>query len=73
MPTNEQMLNFLLSRCPQVQNNPQAREMLNVIRSGDSVRGRQLAENLCRTYGVTPEQGANQAQSWLQSLMMRRR
>lgn len=40
---------------PQLQTNPQAQQMLNVIMSGDSVRGQQIAQNLCKSMGITPE------------------
>lgn len=38
-----------------LQNNPNAREMIDVIKSGDANRGQQIARNLCNTYGVKPE------------------
>jgi hypothetical protein len=49
---------------PQVANNPNAQSMVDVIRSGDSKRGEQIARNLCDTYGVKPEDAVRQAQQF---------
>lgn len=49
---------------PQLANNPQAKQIIDVIQSGDSQRGQQLAQNYCKTYGVSPEQGYQQAMSF---------
>lgn len=51
----------LISSNPQIAQNPQAQEMINVIKSGDVERGKQIANNLCQTYGVTPDQAIAQA------------
>lgn len=51
----------LLSRNPNIANNPRSQEMIDIIRSGDQQKGEALARNLCATYGVTPEQGVQQA------------
>ena len=51
----------LLRNNPQVRNNPNASELISVIESGDATRGTQIAENLCKTYGVTPQEALNQA------------
>lgn len=51
----------LLSRNPQIANNPQAQAYLNIIKSGDSTKGEEIAKNLCATYGVTTDQAVNQA------------
>lgn len=49
---------------PNVANNPNAQGMLNVIESGDSAKGEQIARNLCQTYGITPEQAIQQAKQF---------
>lgn len=49
---------------PQIANNPNAREFLNVIRNGDDARGRQIAQNLCDSYGITPDQAVQQAKQF---------
>lgn len=54
----------LLSQNPNVRANPQMQEMLSVIQSGDSVRGQQIAENLCNTYGVSKENAIANARNF---------
>lgn len=49
---------------PALQDNPNAREMIDVIESGDADRGQQIARNLCDTYGVKPEDAIAQAKSF---------
>lgn len=39
--------------------NPQAQAMLQVLQSGDTQKGQQIAQNLCQTYDITPEQAVN--------------
>lgn len=46
---------------PNIANNPQAQAMLNVVRSGDSKKGEEIARNLCNTMGVSPEEATKQA------------
>lgn len=58
----EMMLNMLLQQRPDLQNNPNAIEMINIIRSGDSQRGEEIANNICKSYGMTREQAMGQAQ-----------
>lgn len=54
----------LIGRNPQIANNPNAKELLNVIQNGNQAKGMQIAQNLCNTYGVTPEQAVNQAKNF---------
>lgn len=54
----------LLSKNPQIANNPQAKEMISVIQSGDSQKGQQIAENLCNSYGVSKEEAIDQAKQF---------
>lgn len=51
----------MLNNSPQLKNNPQAQEMMRVIQENDSVKGQQIAENLCNTYGMSKEEATNQA------------
>lgn len=46
---------------PNIANNPQAQEMLNVVKSGDAQKGEEIARNLCNTMGITPEEATKQA------------
>lgn len=64
---NQQMqmiLQQLLQNNPNIQNNPQMREYLNILQNNDAVRGQQVAENLCKTYGLTKEQAIEQAKKF---------
>lgn len=54
----------MLQRNPQVMNNPQAQGLMEVIQSGDTAKGKQMAENLCKTYGVTPDQALEEARKF---------
>lgn len=54
----------MIQNNPALQNNPNAREMINVIRSGDAERGQQIARNICDTYGIKPEDAIAQAKSF---------
>lgn len=64
---NNPILNLamtMINNNPQIANNPQAKSMIEVIQSGDAERGRQIAENLCNTYGVSKEDAIKQAKSF---------
>lgn len=55
---NNPFINLLLTKAmndPRIANNPQKMDMLNVVMNGDEKRGREIANNLCKTYGETPE------------------
>ena len=49
---------------PQIAQNPNAQQMIDVIKRGDAQKGQQIAKNLCDTYGVKPEQAIQQARSF---------
>lgn len=56
-------LNAILSRMmnsPQVQNNPMAKNAMDMYRKGDSQGLKTMAENLCRENGTTIEQMKNE-------------
>lgn len=58
------IMNFamnMIAKNPQLAGNPQAQELINVIKSGDNQKGEQIARNICSTYGVTPEQALDRA------------
>lgn len=64
---NNPMMDFalnLIQQNPALQNNPNAKEMIEVIRSGDTAKGEQIASNLCKTYGVDKNQAVQQARSF---------
>ena len=54
----------IMQRNPNVKNNMQAMEYLNVISSGDSKKGEQIADNLCKTYGMSREEMLQQAKQF---------
>ena len=61
------LMNFalgMISKNPQIANNPNAQEMINVIQSNDFKRGQQIAQNLCQSNGVTPEEAVKQARGF---------
>ena len=58
------LMNFalgMISKNPQIANNPNAQEMINVIQSGDFQRGQQIAQNLCQSNGISSEVAVKQA------------
>lgn len=54
----------LLAQNPNIANNPNAREFIQVIQNGDSVKGAQIAQNLCDTYGISREDAIKNAKSF---------
>lgn len=61
------IINFamaLLSQNPQIANNPTAKNMIDVIQSGDSKKGQEIAENLCNTYGMKKEDVISKAKQF---------
>ena len=56
-----------LERRPDVANNPIAREWLEVIRTGDSKRGEEIARNLCGNSGGTVEQALEEARRFFKA------
>lgn len=64
MPSLKDFALNMIDGNPQIANNPNAREFLNVIRNGDDARGRQIAQNLCDSYGITPDQAVQQAKQF---------
>lgn len=59
-----QFLQNAMRQNPNVANNPQAQNYLNILQSGDSQKGQQIAENLLKTYGMTKEQGLSQVRQF---------
>lgn len=72
MPNQNGMLQALLSRLqqtPNFQNNPEAQEMLNVILTGDSKRGEEIANKILQSNGVSREEGVNKARSYFSQML----
>lgn len=51
----------MISKNPNIANNPNAQEMINAIKNGDDAKGAQIADNILKTNGLTREQGISQA------------
>lgn len=60
----QMIANAVMQRRPDVKDNQQAMGYLNVISSGDSKRGAEVADNLCKTYGMSREQMLQQAKQF---------
>lgn len=54
----------MIKKNPNIANNPQAKEYISILESGDSAKGEEVARNICNTYGVSPEDGIKQAKSF---------
>ena len=61
IPNPRNLAMNMIRNSPNVANNPNAQEFINVIQNGDATKGQQIAQNLCNTYGVTTEQALQQA------------
>lgn len=60
----QSMISMLMQRNPNVANNPQAQQMLQVIQSGDEEQGRQIAENILKSRGLSKDEGMQQARQF---------
>lgn len=64
MITPIQFLQNAMRQNPNIANNSQAQNFLQILQSGDAQKGQQVAENLLKTYGMTKEQGMNQVHNF---------
>lgn len=66
MPSANPMQSMLkmLTANPAIADNPQARSFIDVLQSGDSARGEELANNLLETYGMTKEDALARARKF---------
>lgn len=60
----KQLALLLAQRNPMVANSPQAQQMLQIIQNGNQEQGAQIAENLCRTMGVSRDDALTQAKQF---------
>lgn len=51
----QQMAMKILKENPNIANNPNAQSMINIIQSGDEKKGQEIAENICKSMGVSKE------------------
>ena len=56
-----------LERRPEIANNPLAKEWLEVVKSGDSQKGEEIARNLCANSGVTVDQALEEARRFFKA------
>ena len=64
---NNPMLQTMIDRIkanPNIAGNPQALAYIEVLESGDTKRGKELANNLLETYGMTREDALAQAKQF---------
>lgn len=59
-----QLANILLSKNPQIANNPNIQNYIQIIQNGNSQQGEKIAENLCQTYGITKEEATEKARKF---------
>jgi hypothetical protein len=64
MPNIQNILNTFINQNPRIANNPNAQEIIQVLQSGDAEKGKEIAKNLCNSYGVTEEQAIEQARKF---------
>lgn len=67
------ILQQMMQRNPEMMNNAQAQNMINILMNGDSKAGEQMAMNLCKSMGVSKEDAMRQAQSFFSQMMGGRR
>ena len=60
----QQMAMKILKENPNIANNPNAQSMINVIQSGDEKKGQEIAENICKSMGVSKEDAIRQAEQF---------
>lgn len=64
----QQLALDMISRNPQIANNPNAKAMVDVLQSGNQQAGIEMANNLLKTYGLSREDGVAQAKAGLQRM-----
>lgn len=72
MPGIMGLVKMYINQHPELMNNPQAKEYLDIILKNDSKRGEEIANNICQTYNVSKEEGINKAMSYFKSLFNNR-
>lgn len=62
-PAIDAILNMAMNN-PMLKSNPNAQSMLNVVRSGNAQQGQQIADNLCKSMGMTRDEALRQAKGF---------
>lgn len=53
-----------LRRNPNVANSPQGQQFMQILQSGDTQKGIEMAQNICQSYGTTPEEALKKAKGF---------
>lgn len=64
MPNPMDFILSIIEKNPQIANNPQNQNYIKILKSGDAKKGEEVARNICESYGVSPEDGVKQSQSF---------
>ena len=67
MPRIDDILRPIMAQLrnnPNIQGNPTAQGMMDVLESGDSKRGEELAKNLCESMGISQKDAVKQAKDF---------
>lgn len=62
-----------LQNNPNVQNSEMGRTFMNILQNNDSKAGEEMANNILRSYGLSQQDGIQQAQNGLMQMMMNQR
>lgn len=54
----------LIRNNPNIANNPNAKELIDVISSGDAKRGQEIANNILKSYGADKDEALAKARSF---------
>lgn len=66
MNVNDAIVQFALRKMqsnPQAAQSPIGQQFINILQSGNEAAGIELANNLCQTYGDTPQQALQKARN----------
>lgn len=61
MANFQQIGMMILQNNPKIMNSPQGQQFLKILQTGDVQAGQQMAQNLCQSYGISPEQALAQS------------
>lgn len=59
MPMNNPLIDGMMNRLrsdPTLSKNPLAQNLFACLQTGDSKKGEEIAMNLCKTYGISPDE-----------------
>lgn len=54
----------IIDRNPNIAKDPKNAEMIATLRSGDITKGQQMANDICKRTGKTPEQASQEARNF---------